>query len=660
MENAVRNFVSIDSIYGPFLINRHCALQAEALIKTGRPHIQPELDAMMQIVDQLPDGCVAVDGGANAGLVCVPLAHRIKARGGQVHAFEPQRTIYYGLCGTVALNQLDNLFVYNMGLASRNAAMVVPTVDYGADSDFGTVSLAMAGDEGAEVPVVRLDGLGLARLDFLKLDIEGMEIDALRGAKQLIRTHRPWCWIEYWKTGEQPVMAELAGLDYEFYKMDSLNLLCVPRSRWNRQSLHINGTPLAIDSESPGALVDLRSSSNAFFHTLHIYKREGEWGRAIEHCRGALGKGLKDFDLQISMADSFDFAGLPEAGLRILEQIDQQDTLPIDTLAEIHRVRSWLLARAGRYQESARERAACEQVTTAPRYAEMGLPLEKQLAQQSLTGKRLLVMGYGGNGDQIHYARYLHALRPLGCSAITVVASSALASLLQHSFPNIEFVAGAGRYPNCTALPAFDYWCSFLTLATTFGFNPHPEGMPDAPAYLSLPDSRVAQWRTWRADLLADSPGLLLGLNWQGVPATDAAFSRASSLRDFAPLATLADTQCFCINRDLQPSLDAASASIIYPAERVADFCDLGALTQMMDILVTTCTAQVHLAGALGIPTILLLGPMADARWRLDRTTDLYPSVRIVRSTRRGQWDDGIEQAIALVNAFRLLQRWPL
>ena len=42
MNQTVRNFVVIDSIHGPFVINRHCALQAEALIKTGRPHIQGE------------------------------------------------------------------------------------------------------------------------------------------------------------------------------------------------------------------------------------------------------------------------------------------------------------------------------------------------------------------------------------------------------------------------------------------------------------------------------------------------------------------------------------------------------------------------------------------------------------------------------------------
>ena len=67
MNQAVRNFVVIDSIHGPFVINRHCKRQAETLIKTGRPPIQDELDTSLQVIDQLPDDAIAVDGAAHAG-----------------------------------------------------------------------------------------------------------------------------------------------------------------------------------------------------------------------------------------------------------------------------------------------------------------------------------------------------------------------------------------------------------------------------------------------------------------------------------------------------------------------------------------------------------------------------------------------------------------
>jgi FkbM family methyltransferase len=243
MQN-IPDFVVLESVYGKFIINRHCSFQAEALVKTGRPHIQAELDTMLAIVDQLPSDSIVVDAGANAGLVCVPVARRVQAKGGQVHAFEPQRAIYYALCGTVALNSIGNLTVHNMGLGQGNTVMSVPRVDYSVDQDFGTVSLLPRNDAGHDIAVTSLDGFGLSRLDFLKIDVEGMEIDVLRGAQKLIQAHQPWCWIEYWKVGERAIIAEFRGLDYTFCKVDALNLLCVPAGRWNREKLQIHFAPV--------------------------------------------------------------------------------------------------------------------------------------------------------------------------------------------------------------------------------------------------------------------------------------------------------------------------------------------------------------------------------------------------------------------------------
>lgn len=236
----IPDFVVLQSVYGRLIINRHCSFQAEALIKTGRPHIQPELETIFAIIDQLPAKSVIVDAGANAGLVCVPVARRLQASAGYVYAFEPQRTIYYALCGTVALNSIENLAVYNMGLGSSNTIMSVPVVDYSKAQDFGMISLHPRNDAGNDIPVISLDSFGLNRLDFLKIDVEGMEIEVLRGSMELIRTHRPWCWIEYWLVGEQAVMDEFNGLNYSFYRVDDLNMLCAPAQRWDREKLHIH------------------------------------------------------------------------------------------------------------------------------------------------------------------------------------------------------------------------------------------------------------------------------------------------------------------------------------------------------------------------------------------------------------------------------------
>jgi hypothetical protein len=105
----VKNFITLDSGYRTFIVNRHCGLQAEALVKTGRLHIQAKLDNILEVMQLLPENCVVVDAAANIGLRGIPVTQAIAAKGGTVHAFEPQRLLNYALCGAAAPNDIENL-----------------------------------------------------------------------------------------------------------------------------------------------------------------------------------------------------------------------------------------------------------------------------------------------------------------------------------------------------------------------------------------------------------------------------------------------------------------------------------------------------------------------------------------------------------------------
>jgi hypothetical protein len=54
------NFVVLDSVYGKFIVARTCMFQAEALVKTGRTHIESELANIFAIVDTLPTDAVMI------------------------------------------------------------------------------------------------------------------------------------------------------------------------------------------------------------------------------------------------------------------------------------------------------------------------------------------------------------------------------------------------------------------------------------------------------------------------------------------------------------------------------------------------------------------------------------------------------------------------
>jgi FkbM family methyltransferase len=242
----VNNFTVLESIYGRFVVNRRDKFQAEALVRTGMPHIQGELEVLLAIADTLPGGAFVVDAGANVGLVSIPLAQRLKPRGGVVLAYEVQRMIYYALCAGAVLNDLDNLFTFHQGLGARSRVEHIASANYGEAQDFGMFSLLnQPAQRNEAVQVSSLDELGLPRLDFLKIDVEGMEMEVLAGAKGMISRHRPWCWVEYWMVGAETIAGAFAGLDYQCFRMDELNLLCAPSDRLAGSGLVFEATRIA-------------------------------------------------------------------------------------------------------------------------------------------------------------------------------------------------------------------------------------------------------------------------------------------------------------------------------------------------------------------------------------------------------------------------------
>jgi hypothetical protein len=115
-----------------------------------------------------------------------------------------------------------------------------PKPDYGKPQDFGLYSLVdQAAAHPEKVEVIPLDELALPKLDFLKIDVEGMEIDVLRGAKETIARCKPLAWIEYWKVDVNEIKAQFDQAEYRFYVMDELNMLCAPVDRLKSMEIEV-------------------------------------------------------------------------------------------------------------------------------------------------------------------------------------------------------------------------------------------------------------------------------------------------------------------------------------------------------------------------------------------------------------------------------------
>jgi FkbM family methyltransferase len=161
-------------------------------------------------------GMTILDVGANIGLLTLPFARLVRP-GGRVIAFEPQRSIYQMLCGNLALNAIDNVFAHNSAVGRQAGSITVPPIDYTLPGNFGGVSIGVSG-AGETVPLVTIDSLALARCDFIKIDVEGMELDVLEGAGNTLRRFRPCLYLENDRLEKSPALIEfLLALDYQLY-----------------------------------------------------------------------------------------------------------------------------------------------------------------------------------------------------------------------------------------------------------------------------------------------------------------------------------------------------------------------------------------------------------------------------------------------------------
>jgi FkbM family methyltransferase len=154
------------------------------------------------------EGDVAFDLGAERGWFTLLLG-RIVGPTGQVHAFEAFPATVPKLRDNVALNDMPWIRVNPVGVSKHPGTMHFepPSAEATQHRDYlqhcgGVGHLTQNPTPAAvEVPVIRLDDYveetGLRRLDFMKIDIEGAEIDALEGARRTLQRFRPIISIEY-------------------------------------------------------------------------------------------------------------------------------------------------------------------------------------------------------------------------------------------------------------------------------------------------------------------------------------------------------------------------------------------------------------------------------------------------------------------------------
>jgi ADP-heptose:LPS heptosyltransferase len=97
-------------------------------------------------------------------------------------------------------------------------------------------------------------------------------------------------------------------------------------------------------------------------------------------------------------------------------------------------------------------------------------------------------------------------------------------------------------------------------------------------------------------------------------------------------------------------------------SSRDRDLAETAALVATLDLVITTDTSIAHLAGAMGKPVWILLPHLADWRWmEQTETTPWYPTARLLRQSKPGDWAEVIERVIEELAAFpEPLRAWEI
>ena len=244
-------FTLVSSDHGSMIVNRndyHMVNDTQGFgigwqILCDSSYEAEELSLLLALIDRrrrhFGDGVVAIDGGANIGVHTVEFARHMFGWG-RVIAFEAQELLFYALGGNIVLNNCVNARARLAALGEKSGEILVPELDPFLPASFGSLALRERADNpfigqeilydraaGAAVAVVTLDSLALERVDLVKLDVEGMELEVLRGGRAMLQRHRPILQVEANKPGTRGELEKfVADLGYRTWPV-GINMLAV-------------------------------------------------------------------------------------------------------------------------------------------------------------------------------------------------------------------------------------------------------------------------------------------------------------------------------------------------------------------------------------------------------------------------------------------------
>jgi len=252
------------------------------------------------------------------------------------------------------------------------------------------------------------------------------------------------------------------------------------------------------------------------------------------------------------------------------------------------------------------------------------IPGEKWTGQP-LQGKRIFLAYEQRFGDVIQFSRFVHRLNKMGAKVL-LQAPPPLIRQFKFLEGDIDIVSTSDP------LPQYDYYQLITSIPAILNLS--IDDIETAP-YLDISeeDKKVSL-------PLRRGTSLKVGLVWSGKPKPD----RSIPFACYLPLLKQYSVSFFSFQLgDSRKDIGKHDANWLLHdlAPSINDFYDSSVSMKEMDLIITIDTAAAHQAGALGVPTWLMLIYYSDWRWGVveNDATRWYPGMRIFRQKEHGSWD---------------------
>ena len=231
------NLIKVDTKYGNLYLLKHDEFITNSF-KRGNYWAENEIKIIEDLLN-LKDinNLTYFDIGANVGSHILAISKIFKNRV-NIYCFEAQKFIFEILKTNISENYLKNVHVFHNAVSDNNNQIKIKIPNYEELNNFGSLELIKPrySDNNKikfsnlyeKVNCIQLNDFKEVKVDFIKIDIEGMEHLAIKGGEQLIRKQRPFLLIELIKTDYFPILKIFGELNYKAYLINNENGLFIP------------------------------------------------------------------------------------------------------------------------------------------------------------------------------------------------------------------------------------------------------------------------------------------------------------------------------------------------------------------------------------------------------------------------------------------------